>query len=343
MRLTAASLYYRLASVSESSEALNFRELSRMANQDVLAAQESGYYAGGAYAGLANLAETEDERAQLLRRAVEADPDDMSLPELLAMHLSRNDQSSLAEAAEYMRRAYTLRTRRDPDGTDRKRWHVGMSVVGLYNRSGQPDEAAEFREQLRRDSGMDVFAVDVLSDVFANDPQYAEHVLRTACVSYILTLFGADACRNGIDTLVRAVESGAPDEHHLRLASVASKGMADLMIAEGEETHRETFIPILRRWIDNDVHTALVFLRYSNLVDDPELSLWALENAVELEPDNGQYRYWLGSRYLDAGRYDEALEQLQRARPDLPEGFDVQFLDQRIQHAEAGRVAVRPR
>ncbi len=152
------------------------------------------------------------------------------------------------------------------------------------------------------------------------------------------------AHRNGIETLVRAVDTAAPDEHHLRLADVATKGMADLMIAQGEEAHRGTFVPILRRWIDNGIHTALVFLRYSNQVGDPELSLWALENAVELEPDNGRYRYWLGNRYLDAGRYDEALEQLQRARLDLPEDFrSVDLLDTRIERAEAGRAAVPPR
>ncbi len=344
MRLIAASLYYRFASLSGSSDAQNLRELSRIANREVLANQTNGFFAGGAYVGLANLAETHDERLGFLQSAVRADPDDMSLPELLAMHLSqRTDDASFAEAAEHMRRAYTLRARRDPDGTDLKRWHVGASVVGYYTRSEQPDKAAEFLEQLRRDSRMDVLAEDVLSVRFANDSRHAEQALRTACSRYIVGLFGADTCMNGITTLVDAVDTAAPDEHHLRLASVATEGMADLITGQDEETYREIFVPILRRWVDYGVHTASVFMRYSNNVGDAELSLWALENAVELEPDNGQYRYWLGIRYLDLGRYDEALEQLQRARPDMREGFDFELLDQRIRHAEAGSLANQPR
>ncbi len=346
MRLIAGVLYYRFARVAggaDSEEAQRARQQSDAALRDVLARQATGYYAGLAYLGLANLAEIEEVQEQLLRAAVAADPEDVFVPELLAGRLSRrNEQASLAEAVEFMRHAYTLRTRRDPEGTDLKRWHVGTSVVGLYNRSGQPDEAAEFREQLRRDSRMDALAEEVPLARFADDPQYAEQSLRTACWRYIVAMFGADTCRNGIDTLVRAVDSGAPDEHRLRLADVATEGMTDLVIAQ-EEEYRGTFVPILRRWIDNDIHTASVFLRYSNQVADAELSLWALENAVELEPDNGQYRYWLGSRYLDAGRFEEALEQLHRARPDLPEGFSVEFLDTRIQRAEAGRATGQPR
>ncbi len=279
-----------------------------------------------------------------MRDAMRADPDDAYTPWSLARKLARRAGASglsedYLEAADMFRTAYRM---------NEQSWYRAVNALRLYDVAGDTDEAERFRAEVASDSGMIDFADEVVADRFAHDLERAAEILGTACHSYIVPIFGSDTCAGGIDTLVEATRTVVSLAEREAIAEVAVEAMRRLMVADGvTEDQRSRFSQefgmVQREWIDGGVQTAAVFLHYSNLVGDAELSLWALENAVELEPDNGLYRYWLGSRYLDFGRFDEALEHLQRARPDLPENFRLESLDLRIQRAEAGRATGQPR
>ena len=50
------------------------------------------------------------------------------------------------------------------------------------------------------------------------------------------------------------------------------------------------------------------------LGENPEISTTFCQQSVEISPDNGLYRYRLGSLYLKQNRYEEALKEFETAK-----------------------------
>lgn len=339
-RLIAATAYFRMAEFAESVVvAERYRERSRTINQELLAQQPSGYYANQAYIGLANLASVETEDAseviRLTRMALQADPGNRNTMMGLARMLTRRGESGdHREAADMYRAAYIA-------GGSRF-WYLAANASGLYDSTGQSDRAEVFRDQVKKDSGIDEFEVEVKSVSFAEDLERAAVVFDTACQRYVIAIFGSETCANGIDTLVAATRSIASPAERRAIVGVATEGMRMLTVAGdtfGDETRqRETkFGSILREWIATDVATAATFVLWAQHREsglDEYVS--ALERAVELAPDNGQYRFWLANGHIQQGRHEEAINHLRIARDTIPDdvGLRPERIDEVIREAE---------
>jgi uncharacterized protein HemY len=62
--------------------------------------------------------------------------------------------------------------------------------------------------------------------------------------------------------------------------------------------------------------------------ENPEISTMFCLQSIKISPDNGLYRYRLGSLYLRQHRYEEALKELEAARQF---GHDAEEMIEEIQ------------
>jgi tetratricopeptide (TPR) repeat protein len=170
-------------------------------------------------------------------------------------------------------------------------------------------------------------------------------VPETACHSYIVPIFGPETCASGIENLVAATRATASQLQRRAIVDVAAKAMRRLTVAQGlseEDRSRfsDGFGQILREWINSGAATATAYVLWAQHPESGlDESVVALERALELEPDNGQYRYWLSMAYIAQRRFDEAIENLTIARDTLPDnvGISTESVDTRIRQAESER------
>lgn len=340
-RLIAAAGYRLVARYAASEDDTErYIEQSRSIYLQLLARWRDGPYAAQAYVGMAGLTDDIDELISLVRNAVQADPSNANTRFGLAQSLrTRGRAADYAEAADLYREAY--------EADAPPKYYSAANALRLYMMTGRTAQAETFRGQIARDTSMADFAEEVISPRFAQNLEHAEVVLDTACATYIIDIFGPATCANGIDTLVTATRQTASIPARQSIADLAAGAMGRLN-ASGvgspeEQSQRDyKFGSILRGWIDTGVATARVFVQWAhNPGSDLNESVSAFERAVELAPDNGQYRYWLALGYMEQGRFDEAIEGLRIARETLPEnvGLSPESVDAQIRRAQSGRTS----
>ena len=339
-RLIAAVAYARMADLPGPAEEQSFRDRSETILRELLAEWPEGYYAGQAYIGLAGFAADDDETISLLRSAMAADPENTAAPYFLAGRLeARGENQDVLEAADLYRKTYSARG-------------GFMSAAGnalrLYASIGQTEAHDTFRAQVAQDRGMDRYADDVRSADFAQDPERARDVLATACLVYVVAIFGSEVCADGIDSLAEASRTTSLETAREAVVDAAAEGIRLLRSAGWVAENRERDVrhdSILREWMDSGVATARVYVLWAQRPESGfDESLTALEKAVELAPDNGQYRYWLAHRYIQQYRLDEAIENLSIARDTLPEnvGLTTDSVDRELRRAERLRASLSP-
>ncbi len=340
-KLIAGASYRLLADMAESGEARDrFRERSLSLYQEVTATYPGTRYASQAYLGLAGFSDDLDESIALLQEASRLDPENTAIPLILARWMeikARATQraSDFGEAADMYRLAYATRGG----------WNTASNALQLYELADDSEQAEQFRSEVASDSGMSEFAEEVTSAEFATSPDRAQAVLGTACHSWIVATFGPEPCASGIDSLVAATRATASQVQRRAIVDVAVEAIRRLTVAQGlseEDRSRfsEEFGQILREWINSGAATASVYVRWALHPESGlDESVIAMERALELEPDNGQYRYWLSMAYMAQRRFDEAIENLMIARHTLPEnvGISTESVDARISEAEAER------
>jgi tetratricopeptide (TPR) repeat protein len=336
-RLTAAAGYSHVSSLSGSREdSERYREQGRVIYRDALAEWPDGSYARQAYVGLASLSDDISQSISLLRDARRADPSNENTPYFLAMALqARGREGDYGEAADLYRRTYSAWSG----------YYSAATALRLYSVSGQEERAADFRDEVARDSGMIDFAEEVVSPAFARNLGRAATVLETACQPDIIDIFGSETCASGIDTLVAATRLTNYLPERQSIADVATEGMRMLTVSGAgtpeERAERENrFGSILQEFIDTEAATAATYVLWAQHGEsDLDESVSAFERAVELAPDNGRYRYWLAQGYIEQGRFDEAIENLTVARDILPAnlGITPESVDREMRRAESAR------
>jgi hypothetical protein len=289
-------------------------------------------FSASGYLGLAEVAETGEERVDWLRGAVRAEYRPAHM-ELLANALSSEVGGHTAdlEAARVIEDAYTYEL------TNTEKWRYAVSALQRYTAAAErypsaTSERAVGNVLLRIKDDIDY---PLLQTMLLNPEQHLAHLadaFATMCEKSIAQIVEIDECMAGLELAVSAAEGPVTAGTRRMLAEATLVGMRTIA---GESLPRSAqargrFV----EWIDRLVLTGLepVDVAASLLEAKADYTPDLLERtevlvaAIELSPNRGDLRLKLGATYVDLELWPEALEQLRAATFLLPpeelEGVD---------------------
>ena len=284
------------------------------------------------YLGLAEVAETGEERVGWLRGAVQAEFQPAHM-ELLAAALSSEGggHTGALEAARVIEDAYTY------ESTETEKWRYGASAWQRYR------DASDRYPLAITERSLENVAIRIKDDIdyallqrMLLEPQsslaHLADAFATMCDESIAAIVSLDECMAGLELAVATAEGSISSGGRRLLAEAALTGMRTIA---GESLPRS--LEARRKfldWIDRllttgpvpaDVSANLFEARAdytANLLERAD----ALVAAAELSPNRGDLRLKLGVTYVDLELWPDALEQLRVAKFFLPpeehEGVD---------------------
>jgi hypothetical protein len=276
------------------------------------------------YLGLAEVAETGEERVGWLRGAVQAEFQPTHM-ELLANALSQDvgGHTGELEGALVLEDAYTL------ESTETEKWRYGASAWQRYRDalSRYPLAASERSLENVVMRIKDDIEYPVLQRILVEPEsylQYLAHAFTTMCEKSIAAIVSLDECMAGLELAVYTAEGSVSSGPRRLLAEAVLTGMRTIA---GESLPRsfeqQVKFPL---WIDRllvtrpspvDVAADLLEARADYTPDLLERAD-ALLSAIELCPKRGDLRMKLGATYVTLQLWPEALEQLRVAEFFLP-------------------------
>ena len=294
---------------------------SRAAYRQVV--KDEPFKAAG-YLGLAEVAETGEERVAWLRGAVRAEYQPAHM-ELLANALFTEigGHTGDLEGARVLEDAYTYET------TNSEKWRYGVSAWRSYA------DAAELYPAAISERALENVVIRIQDDIdypllqrALLEPEahlpYLAQAFATLCEESIATLIEIDECMAGLELAVATAERPVPDGTRRLLAEAALIGMRTIAgesLPRSPEAQRR-----LPEWIRRllltgpepvDVAADLFEALADYTANLPERA-GALLSAIELAPNRGDLRLKAGTTYVELELWLEALEQLRAARILLP-------------------------
>jgi hypothetical protein len=314
-------------------------EVSPQARQDYFRRSRAAYrqvvkdqpFSASGYLGLAEVAETGEERVDWLRGAVHAEyrPEHM---ELLAKALSSEvgGQAADLEAASVTEDAYTYEV------MNTEKWRYGAAALQRYTQAADryplaASEKAADNVLLRIKDDIDY---PLLQSMLLNPEQNLAHLadaFATMCEKSIVQLVEIDECMAGLELAVATAEGPVTAGTRRMLAEATLVGMRTIA---GESLTRSAQAGRFIEWIDRLVMTGLepvdvaasLLEAKADYTPDPKERAEILLTAVELSPARGDLRLKLGETYVRLRLWPEALEQLRVATlllpPEEQEGVD---------------------
>lgn len=306
-------------------------EVSPQARQEYFRRSRAAYrqvvkdqpFSASGYLGLADVAETGEERVEWLRGAVHAEyrPEHM---ELLAKALSEvGGQAADLEAARVTEDAYTY------EASNTEKWRYGAAAMQRYTHAADryplaASETAAENVLLRIKDDIDY---PLLQGMLLNPAQNLAHLadaFATMCEKSIVQIVEIDECMDGLELAVATAEGSVTAGTRRMLAEATLVGMRTIAgesLTRSAEA-RERFID----WIDRltatrlepvDVAASLLEAK-ADYTPDTLQRVETLSAAIELSPNRGDLRQKLGATYVRLRRWPEALEQLRVATLLLP-------------------------
>lgn len=290
-------------------------------------------FSASGYLGLAEVAETGEERVDWLRGAVQAEyrPEHM---ELLANALSNDVRGQAAdlEAARVIEDAYTY------EMTNTEKWRFAAAALLRYT------EAAELYPSATSERAVENVLLRVKDDIDYPLQQQLllnpEHDLprladafATMCEKSIVQILTIDECLAGLERAVATAEGPVPAGTRRMLAEATLLGIRT--IAGESLTRAAQARGRFFDWIDRLVATGLepvdvaasLLEAKADYTPDPTERAETLLAAIELSPRRGDLRRKLGATYVRLELWPEALEQLRVATlllpPEEQEGIDA--------------------
>jgi hypothetical protein len=281
-------------------------------------------FSAAGYLGLAEVAETGEERVDWLRGAVRAEYRPAHM-ELLANTLATEigGHTGDLEAARVLEDAYTYET------TNTEKWRYGVAAwrgytdAALLYPSAVSGRALE-NVVLRIHDDIDYPLLQrALLDPEAHLPYLAD-AFATLCEKSIVVIFDSDECMAGLELAVVTAEGPVSAGTRRWLAEAVLNGMRTIA---GESLPQSA--EALRRFPDwlmrllatqpepADVAADLLEALADYTVDLPDRAERLLA-AIELVPNRGDLRLKAGATYVELGFWLEALEQLWAAKIALP-------------------------
>jgi hypothetical protein len=298
-----------------------YLERSRAAYREVV--RNEPFNASG-YLGLAEVAETGEERVEWLRGAVHAEfrPAHM---ELLANALSRegSDHTGALEAARVIEDAYIY------ESTDTEKWRYGAAAWQRYtDASGRYPLAISERSLenvgIRIKDDIDYPLLQRMLLQPESHLAYLADAFATLCEKSIAAVMNLDECMAGLELAVSTAEGPVSSGSRRLLAEAALTGMRTIAgesLPQSPEAQRK-----FPDWIDRLLATRPVPVEVSaNLLEaqadytaDLPDRADALVSATELSRNRGDLRLKLAATYVDLKLWPEALEELRVAKILLP-------------------------
>ena len=267
--------------------------------------------------GLATLAETDQERIAMLRRALAASPTDVLLYESLSETLSKTgDSSNQSEAATLREQAYELETQQE------KKWHLAAGAVLQYEDAGQAARADAMRNRVRYDYGLERVSAQLAHPELL-DPDQLTEMLTSVCSVPIAFTVGAKTCLDSLKASADFVGHTKDKQLAAVLADSASTAISSAgaiagMLSEADRDWRKRFKEMTRAFITAGAVSQKTLSAYGAVVSDPKERVDDMKAAAAHFPDNGELAAALGLAHLDYGNRDEAIRSLSRAKQLLP-------------------------
>ncbi|HEY3517460.1 MAG TPA: hypothetical protein VGL98_10480 [Gammaproteobacteria bacterium] len=281
-------------------------------------------FSASGYLGLAEVAETGEERVEWLRGAVHAEYRPAHM-ELLANALSTEVRGQAAdlEAARVIEDAYTYEL------TNTEKWRYAVSALQRYTEAVErypsaTSERAVDNVLLRLKDDIDY---PLLQQMLLNPEQHLAHLadaFAIMCEKNIVQIVEIDECMAGLELAVSTAEGPVTAGTRRMLAEATLVGMRTIA---GESLTRSAqeqgrFV----EWIDRLVMTGLepvdvaasLLEAKADYTPDPKERTETLLAAIELSPNRGDLRLKLGTTYVRLEAWPEALEQLRVATLLLP-------------------------
>ena len=158
--------------------------------------------------GLANVAETEQERVQRLRDVVAADPDKPLYLDFLARALLPIEGSELEAAALYERAYEAALYEREAQLSRNSAgyaWRFARNAIWQYERAGASERAKRLREHVVADYDLPA-RLDEVADATPENVASLKQSLQDLCGQVAMNVFGAKPCLDGIERAVAATD-----------------------------------------------------------------------------------------------------------------------------------------
>lgn len=284
--------------------------------------------------GLAATSETIEENSRWLREITEVDPSDHIASRALAGRMAGSGSSGALEAGKLTISAY------DAVEASSLKWNIAKTALEYLKDSGIDEEYESFRQRVMRDLELDSIESNIREIIGAKDVDALQSRLAVACDPSVISIFDGSPC-DSLVLLILALSETVPSPTKIKVLDVTSelaKNMfGNMDIDSISEWHVRLRSELQENFVARGVESAGIYSLYEVITrDNPELSVYAGLQAVELAPDNGQYRMILGQKYLSQGNSEAALEQFTRAKALLPDYMQLP-LDSLIERAEAAQ------
>lgn len=277
------------------------------------------------------------ERIRLLKRGIALAPNEIYAMQLLASELQQSGKAEeTLEAAKLIERAYLRQT-------GRNRGYLASTAYELYLNADAPKEAAKLQRQVLEDIG----AKDLKP--LPTDPNLDQvsRALMSSCDHFFVPVIGSQKCMGNLEIVVKHLTSRADSARLKELAAVAASAMLEVSEAESELASeypewRQTLRAWLKTLLEKDYEVPSVFNALARVTSGDE-RLGALRRAAALEPSNGQSALRLGAEYAQRGMWNEAVQELTRAKQLLPSelkravDYDLAIARERLAQEKSAR------
>jgi tetratricopeptide (TPR) repeat protein len=274
-----------------------------------------------AVTGLANAADTEDERIAYLRQRLALDPTDVT-----SLNFLSEAVKDAGEAGELRERAFE----HSPNGA--YKWNQASLAIFLYGQAGREADADAMRGSARAAYGYD----DVVARLSRPELMNAEDLnstLTSICSFDVVKFGGAKGCLDSLKTTVDAIDS-VPANSAGKLADAASLGIQTAAPHFG--LGNKSLTDSLEKIIASGHATPNTFGAYGALVPDRRKRLEVMEAGAAKFPNDAGLAIAAGLAELDVGNRDDAVRNLTRAK-GLATDTQQPAIDRWIEKAQAPR------
>lgn len=336
--IAQANSYYSLAELAARQQSLdNEDEIERYfkTSRDLYqAAHDQNNSNLDALHGLAATSQSTEENTHWLREIAAENPTDSIAIRGLADRLAASGSSGALEASRLKMDAYNATE------SSSKKWSLAQSALEILEQAGLEAEYDAFRQRVLSDLDMSNIESEFHDYINTKNVSDLQARLATPCDASVIQMFGAAPCDALVMLILTMSESFDASERVEVLdytAEMAKNIFGNTSFNSISEWYGELRSHLQLNFIAVGTDSAGIYSLNEVITrDNPAESILSAQKAVELAPDNGQYRMILGQKYLSQGDADEALAQFDHAKALLPDYMKT-ILDSMIVSAQTLR------